>query len=101
MRAVQVVEAFLAIVHNMVMLIGIVYIAQFVTGIFNWPGRQNNVIYRLFGFLLSPVTKAVRAITPAKIADKHVPVVAFALLFWLYVILIAARLYVKRPELFQ
>ncbi len=94
-------EAFLAIVHNMVMLIGIVYIAQFLTGIFNWPGRQNNVIYRLFGFLLSPVTKAVRAITPAKIADKHVPVVAFVMLFWLYIMLIAVRLYVKRPELFQ
>jgi len=95
------VEAFLAIVHNMVMLIGVIYIAQFVTGIFNWPGRQNNVVYRLLGFLLSPVSKAVRVITPAKIADQHVPVVAFALLFWLYLILIAARLYVKRPELFQ
>jgi uncharacterized protein YggT (Ycf19 family) len=94
-------EAFLAIVHNMVMLIGIVYIAQFVTGIFNWPARQNNVVYRLFAFLASPVTNAVRAITPAKIADKHVPVVAFFMLFWLYVILIAVRLYVKRPELFQ
>jgi len=95
------VEAFLAIVHNMVMLIGVVHIAQFFTGILNWPGRQNNVIYRLLGFLLSPVSKAVRVITPAKIADQHVPVVAFALLFWLYLILIAARLYVKRPELFQ
>ena len=94
-------EAFLAIVHNMVMLIGIVYIAQLVTGIFNWPARENNVVFRLLRFLLSPVTRAVRYITPAKIADKHVPIIAFALLFWLYIILIAARLYVKRPELFQ
>lgn len=94
-------ESFLAIVHNMVMLVGILYIAQFVTGIFNWPARENNVVYRLLRFLLSPVTRAVRFITPAKIADKHVPVVAFALLFWLYIVLIAARLYVKRPELFQ
>jgi uncharacterized protein YggT (Ycf19 family) len=94
-------EAFLAIVHNMVMLIGIIYIAQFVTGIFNWPARQNNVIYRLFGFLVSPVTRLVRAITPAKVSDSQVPVVAFFLLFWLYFLLIAARLYVKRPELFQ
>lgn len=93
-------EAFLAIVHNMVMLIGILYMAQWVTGIFNWPARENNVIFCLLRFLVSPVTKAVRYITPAKISDKHVPVVAFALLFWLYIILIAARLYVKRPELF-
>jgi uncharacterized protein YggT (Ycf19 family) len=94
-------EAFLAVVHNMVMLVGIIYIAQLITGVFNWPARENNPIYRLFRFLASPVTKAVRVITPAKIADKHVPVVAFALLFWLYIVLIAARLYVKRPELFQ
>ena len=94
-------QAFLAIVHNMVMLIGIVYLAQFIVGVFNWPARENNAVYRLFRFLLSPVTRVVRAITPAKVADRHVPLVAFALLFWLYVILIAARLYVKRPELFQ
>ncbi len=85
----------------MVMLIGIIYIAQLITGIFNWPARENNVVYRLFRFLASPVTKAVRYITPEKIADKHVPVVAFAMLFWIYIMLIAARLYVKRPELFQ
>ena len=94
-------QAFLAVVHNMVMLIGIVYIAQFITGVFNWPGRENNSVYCLLRFLVSPVTRAVRAITPARIADQHVPVVAFALLFWTYLLLIAARLYVKRPELFQ
>ena len=77
------------------------YLAQLLVGVFNWPARENNVIYRLFRFLASPVTKAVRAITPEKIADKHVPVVAFALLFWLYVMLIVLRLYEKRPELFQ
>ena len=94
-------EAFLAVVHNMVMLIGILYICQLLVGVFNWPARENNVIYRLFRFLSSPVTRAVRAITAEKIADKHVPLVAFGLLFWLYVMLIALRLYVKRPELFQ
>jgi|GEM_PF-921152 len=94
-------QAFLAVVHNMVMLIGIIYVAQFVTGIFNWSGRENNPVYRLLRFLVSPVTRTVRVITPSRIADQHVPVVAFALLFWIYVLLIAARLYVKRPELFQ
>ena len=94
-------EAFLAVVHNMVMLVGIAYLCQLLVGIFNWPARENNVIYRMFRFLTSPVTKLVRGITPEKILDKHVPVVAFGLLFWLYVMLIALRLYVKRPELFQ
>lgn len=94
-------EAFLAVVHNMVMLIGILYLCQLLVGVFNWSARESNVVYRLFRFLTSPVTRAVRAITPDKVADKHVPVVAFALLFWLYIMLIALRLYEKRPELFH
>ena len=94
-------EAFLAVLHNMVMLVGILYLAQLLVGVFNWPARENNVVYRLFRFLTWPVTKVVRAITPHKVADKHVPFVAFGLLFWLYILLIALRLYEKRPELFQ
>ena len=94
-------EAFLAVVHNMVMLVGILYLAQLLVGVFNWPARENNVVYRLFRFLTWPVTKVVRAMTPHKVADKHVPFVAFGLLFWLYLMLIALRLYEKRPELFQ
>jgi uncharacterized protein YggT (Ycf19 family) len=94
-------QATLAVVHNMVMLIGMLYAAQFAVGAFNWPKRNDNVVYRLFGFLLSPVNAVVRRVTPKKIADQHVPVVAFALLFWLYLLLIVARLYVARPELFQ
>ena len=94
-------EAFLAVLHNMVMLAGILYLTQGLVGGFNWPARENNVVYRLCRFLTSPVTQAVRAITPSKIADKYVPVVAFGLLFWLYIMLIALRLYEKRPELFQ
>ncbi len=94
-------QVFLVIVHNMVMLVGALYIAQFVVGIFNWPARENNPIYRLLRFLASPVTAVVRVITPAAVQDRHVPVVAFILLFWLYLTLIVVRLYLRRPELFQ
>lgn len=94
-------HVFLAVVHNMVMLIGIVYMAQWLVGAFNWSAREGNVIYRLLRFLTSPVTRAVRAVTPAIVPDRHVPIVAFVLLFWAYVALIALRLYAKRPELFQ
>jgi uncharacterized protein YggT (Ycf19 family) len=41
-----------------------------------------NAVYRFFRFLASPVTRVVRLITPARVADRHVPVVAFFLLFW-------------------
>lgn len=94
-------EAFLAVVHNMVMLVGMLYLGQLLIGIFNWQAREANPVYRLLRFLVSPVTQATRLVTPARIADRYVPVVAFVLLFWVYALLIVLRLYVKRPELFQ
>ena len=94
-------EAFVFVAHNMVKLIGILYVAQWLVGAFNWSAREGNPIYRMLRFLTSPVTRAVRAVTPAIVADKHVPIVAFALLFWIYIALIVLRLYAQRPELFQ
>lgn len=94
-------QAFFAVVHNLVMLVGLLYIAQLAVGLFNWPARESNPVYRLLRFLASPVTSLVRVITPAAVQDKHVPVVAFILLFWSYLMLIVVRLYLKRPELFQ
>ena len=94
-------DAFLTVVHNMVMLIGILYIAQLLVGAFNWPARENNMIYRALRFLTSPITRAARAITPAKIADRHVPAVAFFLLFWIYIVLFFARLCSRFPQLCQ
>lgn len=94
-------EALVFVAHNMVKLIGLLYLAQLLVGAFNWSARETNVIYRFLRFLTSPVTRAVRTVTPAAISDKHVPMVAFGLLFWIYIALIALRLYAKRPELFQ
>jgi uncharacterized protein YggT (Ycf19 family) len=94
-------DAFLAIAYSMCALIGMVYAAQLVVGVFNWPRRHGNPVYRFLGFLTSPVTRLVRAITPSQVADQHVPVVAVFLLFWLCVAIFFGRLYLRRPELFQ
>lgn len=42
--------------------------------------RDRNFFYRLFQVLTRPFTTVARWITPAKVADKHVPIVAFFLL---------------------
>jgi uncharacterized protein YggT (Ycf19 family) len=94
-------DAFLAVSYSMCVLIILVYLSQLVVGFFNWSARHNNPVYRFLGFLTSPITKAVRAITPGKVADRHVPVVAVFLLFWLSITIFFARLYLRRPELFQ
>lgn len=54
--------------------------------------RATNPVYRLFQIITEPVMKGVRLITPKAILDKHLPFVAFFLLFWLWILLA----YVKR-----
>lgn len=47
--------------------------------------RADNVMYRLFVIVTAPVLKLVRMISPPQILDRHLPFVAFFLLFWLWI----------------
>lgn len=53
--------------------------------------RGTNPIYRLFQIVTAPVLRAVRWITPKLILDKHLPFVAFFVLFWLWIFLAYAK----------
>ncbi len=47
--------------------------------------RDSNIVYKVFVIVTRPVVKMVRVIVPPQIIDKHVPYVAFFLLFWLWI----------------
>lgn len=81
----------LALLHELVKFAGLLLLGQLLVYALSFGRHENNPIYRLFRFLTSPVVRAVRRITPAKVADRHVPVVSFLLLFWLWVLLIFVR----------
>jgi hypothetical protein len=49
--------------------------------------RHDNFVYRLFQIITGPVLKVSRWITPKVIIDKHLPFVAFFLMFWLWIML--------------
>jgi hypothetical protein len=49
--------------------------------------RHDNTMYKLFVIVTAPVLKAMRKVTPRQIIDKHVPFIAFAVLFWLWIAL--------------
>lgn len=49
--------------------------------------RQSNPVYQLFVIVTRPALRLVRRLTPPQILDKHLPYVAFFLLFWLLVAL--------------
>jgi hypothetical protein len=53
--------------------------------------RESNMIYQLFQIVTRPVIRVVRLITPRLIVDRHIPVVAFFLLFWLWIVLAYVR----------
>lgn len=82
----------LALVHELVKFAGILLIGQLLVYALSFGRHENNPVYRLFRFLTSPVVRAVRLVTPAKVADRHVPVVSFLLLFWVWALLIFVRL---------
>ena len=49
--------------------------------------RHDNTMYKLFVIVTGPVLKSARAVLPRQIIDKHVPYIAFAVLFWLWIAL--------------
>ena len=48
--------------------------------------RQGNVFYKVLQTISSPFTALVRKVTPAKVADAHVPLVTFFWLLLIYVV---------------
>lgn len=53
--------------------------------------RATNPIYMLFAIITKPAIAAARWLTPKLVLDKHIPFVAFFLLFWLWIFLAWAR----------
>jgi hypothetical protein len=48
--------------------------------------RDSNIFYQLLQIVSKPFTLLVRKITPAQVADRHVPVVTFFLLLIAYAV---------------
>lgn len=82
----------LMLIHELVKFAGLLLIGQLLVYVLSFGRHESNAVYRAFRFMTSPVVGVVRRITPAKVADRHVPVVSFMLLFWVWVALIFIRL---------
>lgn len=49
--------------------------------------RRDNTMYKLFLIVTAPVVNTMRRVTPRQIIDKHIPFIAFAVLFWIWIAL--------------
>lgn len=66
-------------------------LGQGILAVLAGAGRGGNPIYRLFLIITDPVVKMVRWLTPKVIVDRHLPFVAFFILFWLWILLAYVR----------
>ncbi|WIM04452.1 MAG: hypothetical protein OHM77_06965 [Candidatus Nitricoxidivorans perseverans] len=66
-------------------------LAQGAVGLLSGARRQANPIYRLFQVVTRPVIRIARFVTPRAVIDRHIPFVAFFLLFWLWIFLAWAK----------
>jgi hypothetical protein len=84
----------LSIIRVMVEVAGYTLLGQGVLALFAGKSRDTNVVYRLMQTVTSPAVRLVRLITPGFVIDRHIPFVAFFLLFWLWIGLAVAKRYI-------
>lgn len=73
----------LNILYTLAAFVMLLLAGQAMVRVLSFGRHEQNAVYRFLRFLVSPVTRVVRWITPARVDDRHVPVVTFLLLFWL------------------
>lgn len=66
-------------------------LGQAAVGLLSGTRRHKNPIYALFQVITRPVVRFTRWFTPKVILDRHVPFVAFFLMFWLWILLAWAK----------
>lgn len=77
-------DKILVVIQGLAFYAGMLLLGQGFIYALSLGRHETNAVYKMMRLITSPVVKIVRVITPAKIADRHVPVVAFFLLFWLW-----------------
>lgn len=81
----------LSILRVLVEVAMLALLGQGAVGLLAGARRYANPVYQLFQVITRPVLKAIRVITPKPVLDKHLPFVAFFLLFWLWIFLAWAK----------
>ena len=77
---------------------GMALVGQGLIGVISGKARQDNFVYRIFLVITSPIYKLARAISPKFIADAHLGLASFFILFWLWVALVFAKGYVCQVQ---
>jgi hypothetical protein len=82
------------IAKALVEIAAVALIGRGIVALFAGANRDQNVIYVLFRIVTQPAIKVARFLTPVRLVrETHLPVVAFFLCFWLWVMILLAIAY--------
>jgi len=87
-----------SVLKALVEIAAMALLAQGLIGLLSGKAKQENFVYRLFQVVTAPIIRITRAITPRLIADQHIGLASFFILFWLWVALIYAKSYVCHAQ---
>ena len=65
---------------------------QWVLGLLAGKRREENLFYQLFQVLTRPVIRGARLLSPRVVLDQHLPLVAFLLLFFVWLAATLAKI---------
>lgn len=80
-----------SVVRTLVEVAGFALIGQGMLALIAGKQRHGNPFYRILQIITGPVVKAARVLSPRFIRDRHVPLLAFSLLFCLWILLALAK----------
>ncbi len=67
-------------------------VGQWVLGLLAGAKREQNTFYQLFQVLTRPFVRGARYITPKLVIDRHLPLVAFLILAFVWLFATAAKI---------
>jgi hypothetical protein len=87
-----------SVLKALVEVAALALLAQGLVGLLAGRAKDANFVYRLLRVVTTPVCRLVRRITPEFVADRHIGLVAFLILFWLWVASIYAKVWVCNTQ---
>ena len=84
----------LGILRALAEIAGLFLLAQGALYILVGGKRDRNFVYQLFRIITRPAISVTRLIVPKAIVDRYIPIVAFMLLFCVWILLAYVRLIV-------
>lgn len=80
-----------SILRTLVEVAGSALLGQGLLALIAGKRRHDNLFYSLLRVVAAPAVRGVRFLAPRVIADAHVPMLTFFLLFWLWLALGLAK----------